>query len=38
MTAKGRTRVAMTQELLASRDTGRVHIAIGRARTSSVPA
>jgi nucleoside-diphosphate-sugar epimerase len=30
-TAKGRTRAAMTQELLAARDAGRVHIAIGRA-------
>jgi nucleoside-diphosphate-sugar epimerase len=30
-TVKGRTRAAMTQELLAARDTGRVHIAIGRA-------
>ena len=30
-TVKGRTRAAMTQELLAARDAGRVHIAIGRA-------
>ena len=30
-TVKGRTRTAMTQELLAARDAGRVHIAIGRA-------
>ena len=30
-TRKGRTRAAMTQELLAARDAGRVHIAIGRA-------
>ena len=30
-TAKGRTRATMTQELLAARDAGRVHIAIGRA-------
>jgi nucleoside-diphosphate-sugar epimerase len=30
-TIKGRTRAAMTQELLEARDAGRVHIAIGRA-------
>ena len=30
-TIKGRTRAAMTQELLNARDAGRVHIAIGRA-------
>ena len=30
-TVKGRTRVAMTQELLAAAETGRVRIAIGRA-------
>jgi nucleoside-diphosphate-sugar epimerase len=30
-TAKGRTRAAMTQELLAAADAGRVRIAIGRA-------
>jgi len=30
-TEKGRTRAAMTAELLAARDVGRVHIAIGRA-------
>ena len=30
-TVKGRTRVAMTQELLAAADAGRVRIAIGRA-------
>jgi nucleoside-diphosphate-sugar epimerase len=30
-TVKGRTRATMTQELLAARDAGRVHIAIGRA-------
>jgi len=30
-TVKGRTRAAMTQELLATRDAGRVRIAIGRA-------
>jgi len=30
-TRKGRIRAAMTQELLAARDTGRVHIAVGRA-------
>ena len=30
-TVKGRTRAAMTQELLAARDAGRIHIAIGRA-------
>jgi nucleoside-diphosphate-sugar epimerase len=30
-TRKGRIRAAMTQELLAARDAGRVHIAIGRA-------
>jgi len=30
-TVKGRTRAAMTRELLDARDTGRVHIAIGRA-------
>ena len=30
-TTKGRTRAAMTGELLAARDAGRVHIAIGRA-------
>ncbi|MGB8197295.1 MAG: NAD-dependent epimerase/dehydratase family protein, partial [Acidimicrobiales bacterium] len=30
-TAKGRTRAVMTAELLAARDAGRVHIAIGRA-------
>jgi len=30
-TVKGRTRAAMTQELLTARDAGRVHIAIGRA-------
>ncbi len=30
-TVKGRTRAAMTQELLEARDAGRVHIAIGRA-------
>jgi nucleoside-diphosphate-sugar epimerase len=30
-TIKGRTRAAMTKELLAARDAGRVHIAIGRA-------
>ena len=30
-TVKGRTREAMTQELLEARDSGRVHIAIGRA-------
>ena len=30
-TVKGRTRVAMTEELLSARDAGRVHIAIGRA-------
>jgi nucleoside-diphosphate-sugar epimerase len=30
-TIKGRTRAAMTQELLAARDAGRLHIAIGRA-------
>jgi nucleoside-diphosphate-sugar epimerase len=30
-TAKGRTRAAMSEELLAARDAGRVHIAIGRA-------
>jgi nucleoside-diphosphate-sugar epimerase len=30
-TVKGRTRAAMTQELLSARDAGRVHIAIGRA-------
>jgi nucleoside-diphosphate-sugar epimerase len=30
-TVKGRTRAAMTQELLVARDAGRVHIAIGRA-------
>ena len=30
-TMKGRTRAAMTRELLDARDTGRVHIAIGRA-------
>ncbi len=30
-TVKGRTRAAMTHELLAARDAGRVHIAIGRA-------
>ena len=30
-TEKGRTRAAMTAELLAARDAGRVHIAIGRA-------
>jgi len=30
-TLKGRTRAAMTAELLAARDAGRVHIAIGRA-------
>jgi uncharacterized protein YbjT (DUF2867 family) len=30
-TVKGRTRAAMTEELLAARDAGRVHIAIGRA-------
>jgi len=29
-TAKGRTRAVMTAELLAARDAGRVHIAIGR--------
>ena len=31
MTVKGRTRAAMTGELLTARDAGRVHIAIGRA-------
>jgi nucleoside-diphosphate-sugar epimerase len=31
ITAKGRTRATMTQELLAARDAGRVQIAIGRA-------
>jgi nucleoside-diphosphate-sugar epimerase len=30
-TTKGRTRALMTEELLAARDAGRVHIAIGRA-------
>jgi nucleoside-diphosphate-sugar epimerase len=30
-TVKGRTRAAMTRELLDARDAGRVHIAIGRA-------
>jgi len=30
-TVKGRTRAAMTEELLAARDAGLVHIAIGRA-------
>ncbi len=30
-TVKGRTRAAMTQELLDARDVGRAHIAIGRA-------
>ena len=30
-TQRGRTRAAMTAELLAARDAGRVHIAIGRA-------
>jgi nucleoside-diphosphate-sugar epimerase len=30
-TVKGRTRAAMTRELLAARDAGSVHIAIGRA-------
>jgi nucleoside-diphosphate-sugar epimerase len=30
-TKKGRTRASMTAELLAARDAGRVHIAIGRA-------
>ena len=30
-TVKGRTRVAMTQELFDARDAGRVHIVIGRA-------
>ena len=30
-TVKGRTRAAMTEELLAARDAGRIHIAIGRA-------
>jgi nucleoside-diphosphate-sugar epimerase len=30
-TVKGRTRAAMTRELLDARDSGRVHIAIGRA-------
>jgi nucleoside-diphosphate-sugar epimerase len=30
-TVKGRTRAAMTEELLDARDAGRVHIAIGRA-------
>jgi nucleoside-diphosphate-sugar epimerase len=30
-TVKGRTRAVMTSELLAARDAGRVHIAIGRA-------
>jgi nucleoside-diphosphate-sugar epimerase len=30
-TRKGRTRAAMTQELLTARDAGRIHIAIGRA-------
>jgi nucleoside-diphosphate-sugar epimerase len=30
-TVKGRTRAAMTQELLAAAEAGRVHIAIGRA-------
>jgi len=30
-TVKGRTRAAMTEELRAARDAGRVHIAIGRA-------
>ena len=30
-TVKGRTRAAMTEELLAARDAGRVHISIGRA-------
>jgi nucleoside-diphosphate-sugar epimerase len=30
-TVKGRTRAAMTRELLDARDVGRVHIAIGRA-------
>ena len=30
-TVKGRTRAAMTEELLAARDAGQVHIAIGRA-------
>jgi nucleoside-diphosphate-sugar epimerase len=30
-TVKGRTRAAMTEELLHARDAGRVHIAIGRA-------
>ena len=30
-TVKGRTRAAMTEELLAARDAGRLHIAIGRA-------
>jgi nucleoside-diphosphate-sugar epimerase len=30
-TVKGRTRVAMTQELLAASEAGRVRIAIGRA-------
>jgi nucleoside-diphosphate-sugar epimerase len=30
-TRKGRTRAAMTRELLTARDAGRIHIAIGRA-------
>jgi nucleoside-diphosphate-sugar epimerase len=30
-TRKGRTRAAMTQEMLTARDAGRIHIAIGRA-------